>query len=211
MEDDTVVSDREQVDASESQDAYESENQEVNAPPIDEAVGPAAVKPAASKRKPTGARKAAASKAKAPAPRTARNPVDNPEPARNSPQATRAARSPVKAPAPKSIPRPTSARTPARNTAPAGPDYREPADLLKLISDATRMQIVDLLRQGSLNVTELCERLGHRTQPAVSHHLALLRHGRVIEPSRDGKHNYYSLTSGYGNILARVVAGLVAA
>ena len=45
-------------------------------------------------------------------------------------------------------------------------------------------------------------------QPAVSHHLALLRHGRLIEPRRMGKHNYYYLTDA-GRELAEVVNAIV--
>ena len=46
-----------------------------------------------------------------------------------------------------------------------------------------------LLSEKERNVSELCADLGTQSQPAVSHHLALLRHGRLIEPRRSGKHN----------------------
>lgn len=65
--------------------------------------------------------------------------------------------------------------------------------VFKLLSDETRLRIVMyLLREGELHVTALCEKLG-QSQPAVSHHLALLRVAGLIEARRDGKHNYYSL------------------
>jgi ArsR family transcriptional regulator len=38
----------------------------------------------------------------------------------------------------------------------------------------------------------LCNLLG-QSQPAVSHHLALLRVAGLIEPRRAGKHNYYRI------------------
>jgi ArsR family transcriptional regulator, arsenate/arsenite/antimonite-responsive transcriptional repressor len=41
-------------------------------------------------------------------------------------------------------------------------------------------------------VTALCDRLA-QSQPAVSHHLALLRVAGLIKARRDGKHNYYSV------------------
>ena len=44
-----------------------------------------------------------------------------------------------------------------------------------------------LLSEKERNVTELCADLGTQSQPAVSHHLALLRHGRLIEPRRSGQ------------------------
>ena len=65
--------------------------------------------------------------------------------------------------------------------------------VFKLLSDETRLRIVMyLLREGELHVTALCEKLG-QSQPAVSHHLALLRVAGLIEARRDGKHNYYSV------------------
>jgi ArsR family transcriptional regulator, arsenate/arsenite/antimonite-responsive transcriptional repressor len=41
-------------------------------------------------------------------------------------------------------------------------------------------------------VRALCDLLGD-SQPAVSHHLALLRVAGLIERRREGKHNYYGL------------------
>jgi ArsR family transcriptional regulator len=43
-----------------------------------------------------------------------------------------------------------------------------------------------------LHVRALCERLGE-SQPAVSHHLALMRSAGLIDRRREGKHNFYSL------------------
>ena len=72
-----------------------------------------------------------------------------------------------------------------------------------------------LLSEKERNVSELCADLGTQSQPAVSHHLALLRHGRLIEPRRSGKHNFYALTEAgrelaagrqYGRRLSRTAA-----
>jgi len=71
---------------------------------------------------------------------------------------------------------------------------RHAADLLKQVSDPTRLQVLISLSKKERHVTELCAEIGAPSQPAVSHHLALLRHGRLIESRRDGKHNYYGLT-----------------
>ena len=83
------------------------------------------------------------------------------------------------------------------------------ADLLKQVSDPTRLQVLMLLSEKERNVSELCTDLGTQSQPAVSHHLALLRHGRLIEPRRSGKHNFYGLTDG-GRELAEVVQPIIA-
>lgn len=65
--------------------------------------------------------------------------------------------------------------------------------VFKLLADETRLRILTYLaREGELHVTALCEKLG-QSQPAVSHHLALLRVAGLIEARRDGKHNFYSL------------------
>ena len=64
----------------------------------------------------------------------------------------------------------------------------------RLLSDETRLRLIlFLLREGELHVSDLCERLGH-SQPAVSHHLAMLRLGELIRVRRDGKFNYYALS-----------------
>lgn len=66
-------------------------------------------------------------------------------------------------------------------------------DWFKLLADETRLRIVCiLLEEHELNVRTLCGLLG-QSQPAVSHHLALLRTAGVIECRRDGKHNFYHL------------------
>ncbi len=65
--------------------------------------------------------------------------------------------------------------------------------LFRLLSDETRLRILYfLVQQDELNVRSLCNLL-RQSQPAVSHHLALLRVAGVIQCRRDGKHNFYHL------------------
>ena len=65
--------------------------------------------------------------------------------------------------------------------------------LFKLLSDETRLRILYYLTQRSeLHVRALCELL-QESQPAVSHHLALLRVAGLIGRRREGKHNFYGL------------------
>ena len=79
---------------------------------------------------------------------------------------------------------------------------RELAQVFKLLSDETRLRILFYLAQNrELHVTDLCNRLG-QSQPAVSHHLALLRVSSLIESRREGKHNFYSVrTDHFGELL----------
>jgi ArsR family transcriptional regulator len=70
---------------------------------------------------------------------------------------------------------------------------RDLVQLFKLFSDETRLKILAYLFQArELHVRALCELLG-QSQPAVSHHLGLLRSAGLIDSRRSGKHNYYHL------------------
>ena len=82
-------------------------------------------------------------------------------------------------------------------------EYPPPADaellindlvkLCKLLADETRLRILYFLTEyPELHVRALCDRLGE-SQPAVSHHLALMRVAGLIDRRREGKHNFYSL------------------
>lgn len=82
------------------------------------------------------------------------------------------------------------------------------ATLLKQVSDPTRLQIILMLAEGEKHVGALGEHL-NQSQPAVSHHLALLRHGGIIAPRRQGKNNFYALTD-TGEELAKVVQTVIA-
>jgi ArsR family transcriptional regulator len=65
------------------------------------------------------------------------------------------------------------------------------AGIFKLLSDETRLRILFYLSHSSeLHVRALCDIL-RQSQPAVSHHLALLKGAELIESRREGKHNYY--------------------
>lgn len=86
---------------------------------------------------------------------------------------------------------------------------KELVQVFKLLSDETRLRILlYLAREGELHVTALCDKLG-QSQPAVSHHLALLRVAGLIEARRDGKHNYYSVrTKHFHRLMKEVFEGL---
>jgi DNA-binding transcriptional ArsR family regulator len=65
--------------------------------------------------------------------------------------------------------------------------------VFKLLADETRLRILHYLTQKpEMNVCTFVGLL-HQTQPAVSHHLALLREAGLVECRRDGKHNFYHL------------------
>lgn len=69
----------------------------------------------------------------------------------------------------------------------------ELADIFKLLSDPTRLQLVQLLAEnGSLCVNALAKRLAV-TQSAVSQHLRLLRQAGLVAGLRQGSFIHYSL------------------
>ncbi|WP_406693889.1 metalloregulator ArsR/SmtB family transcription factor [Singulisphaera sp. Ch08] len=84
---------------------------------------------------------------------------------------------------------------------------RDLVQVSRLLGDETRLRILFYLTQNQeLHVTDLCDRLG-QSQPAVSHHLALLRVSGLIESRREAKHNYYSVrTEAFGDLLMTLFA-----
>ncbi len=74
----------------------------------------------------------------------------------------------------------------------------ELAKRLKVIGEETRMMILLLLSGGEMNVTDLCTRL-KESQPAVSHHLSLMKKAALVIPRRAGKKSYYSILPAGGD------------
>jgi ArsR family transcriptional regulator len=67
------------------------------------------------------------------------------------------------------------------------------AQLFKLLADETRLKILDMLgRRKELCVRDIWEKLG-QSQPAVSHHLGLLRMAGLVDTRHEGKHIYYRI------------------
>ncbi|MBE3123459.1 MAG: winged helix-turn-helix transcriptional regulator [Planctomycetes bacterium] len=73
-----------------------------------------------------------------------------------------------------------------------------------LLSDATRLGILKILVGGPKNVTALCKAVKQK-QPTVSHHLSLLRMGRLVDGTRKGKSVVYVTNTA---ILKDLAAGL---
>lgn len=69
--------------------------------------------------------------------------------------------------------------------------------VFRMLSDKNRLRIVLALAQnGRMHVKALCD-LVAQTQPAVSHHLTLMRSIGLVDYDRDGKMNKYYLASDY--------------
>lgn len=65
-------------------------------------------------------------------------------------------------------------------------------DVLEVIAEPTRRQILDAVRERERSVTELVERVGMH-QPGVSRHLKVLRDAGLVEVRRDAQRRLYRL------------------
>jgi ArsR family transcriptional regulator len=87
----------------------------------------------------------------------------------------------------------SNGRLPLRTARRLEATSRELAQVFKLLGDETRLRILYLLAmKEEVNVGMICTELG-QSQPAISHHLALLRVAGLIQARRQGKLNLYSL------------------
>ena len=87
-------------------------------------------------------------------------------------------------------------------------DLRDQAQGFGLLSDPTRLGILAQLAKGPKNVTALCKALGLK-QPTVSHHLGLLRMGRLVVGTRQGKAVVYSTDKANLKALASALGKLI--
>ncbi len=69
---------------------------------------------------------------------------------------------------------------------------KKAADLFKILSVDTRIEIIEHLKNGSMNVNALAESLGV-TPSAVSQHLRVLRSAGLVTDERKGYWIHYSL------------------
>ena len=66
------------------------------------------------------------------------------------------------------------------------------AEIFKVLGDPMRLRIIMALDREELCVCDIAT-LVRVSRPAVSHHLRILRHLRLVKYRRDGKIAYYSL------------------
>ena len=65
-------------------------------------------------------------------------------------------------------------------------------DVFGALSNPVRRQLLEALRDGPLPAGELAGRFA-LSRPAVSEHLAVLRHARLVTEEPRGRHRYYHL------------------
>jgi DNA-binding transcriptional ArsR family regulator len=66
------------------------------------------------------------------------------------------------------------------------------AQKLRLLADPERLLIVQALRRGPRNVSEIADATDQKIAN-VSHHLKVLREGGIVESKREGRHVQYQL------------------
>lgn len=67
-------------------------------------------------------------------------------------------------------------------------------EVFKVLANQKRLEIIQLLKNRELNVTEMADMLGLR-QPNLSQHLTLLRQYKLVAVTKRGQKIYYRLTS----------------
>lgn len=83
------------------------------------------------------------------------------------------------------------------------------AEIFSALADPSRLRILSVLAHSRLSVGEICQEVG-MSQPAVSHHLRLLRVQRVVRAEKEGKHVYYCLDDEHiHNLLDMAIAHTV--
>lgn len=68
------------------------------------------------------------------------------------------------------------------------------AETFKALSDPTRREILNLLRNGPRSAGEIVEHFT-MTGASISHHLSILKYAGIIDDEKRGKYIYYYLNS----------------
>lgn len=64
----------------------------------------------------------------------------------------------------------------------------------KALSDPTRRQILDLLKERDLTAGEISDHF-HISKPSISQHLKILKHAELIQDEKKGQYIIYSLNT----------------
>ena len=72
--------------------------------------------------------------------------------------------------------------------------YEVHAEICKVFSNSTRLEILNLLRDKQLSVTELIEKT-RLSQANISQHLSIMKSKDIVASDRKGKNVYYRLTN----------------
>ena len=66
--------------------------------------------------------------------------------------------------------------------------------IFKALNDATRREILDLLKEKNLTAGEIANQF-NISKPSISHHLDLLRQAGLVVSVKEGQYIYYSINT----------------
>gem|GEM_PF-1814988 len=69
------------------------------------------------------------------------------------------------------------------------------AEKLRALSEPNRLRIINCLRSGAKNVSEICQEIDAEIV-TVSHHLGILKNSGIVERERQGRFIIYKLREG---------------
>ncbi|WP_302052439.1 ArsR/SmtB family transcription factor [Clostridium baratii] len=87
-------------------------------------------------------------------------------------------------------------------------DYEEKAKVIKALSDANRLKIIDILSCGEKCVCDILEYFDF-TQPTLSHHMKVLMDCGLVNCRKDGVWSHYSLNNTNCNKLMLFIMSLI--
>lgn len=67
-------------------------------------------------------------------------------------------------------------------------------DTFKALSDPTRRQIIQLLKERDLTAGEIADQFSI-SKPSISHHLSILKNAKLVTDERQGQNIVYSLNA----------------
>ena len=72
--------------------------------------------------------------------------------------------------------------------------YKLHAEMCKVFSNPIRLEILDLLRDKQMSVTELMNK-SKLSQANISQHLSIMKSKGIVNPERNGQNIYYKLSN----------------
>ncbi len=72
--------------------------------------------------------------------------------------------------------------------------YAYHADMCKVFSHPKRLEVINVLRDGEMTVTELAQKLG-LTIGNLSQHLSMMKERRILLSRKEGNMVYYRITN----------------
>ncbi len=72
--------------------------------------------------------------------------------------------------------------------------YSIHAEMCKVFSNPTRLEILEILRDREMSVTELINKT-KLSQANISQHLSIMKNKGIVESWRDGKNIYYKISN----------------